>query len=91
MRLIRIIFAIVLVISIFRNRSLVREEVAIPEPNENAKQTDPNADPDDISAYYGFDEIEIIKQEWGIKCLRIADFNGDGRNDIAVVKTEKPR
>ena len=30
---------------------------------------------DDISAYYGFKDIEIIKLDWGIKDLRIADFN----------------
>ncbi|UCE99075.1 MAG: VCBS repeat-containing protein [Planctomycetota bacterium] len=42
------------------------------------------ADPNELSTYYGFEEIEIIKLDWGIKCLRIADFNGDGRNDIAV-------
>ena len=42
----------------------------------NAQQ----AGSDDISAYYGFDEIEIIKLDWGIQDLRVVDFNGDGRN-----------
>ena len=45
----------------------------------------------DISAYYGFGEIEIIKLDWGIKCLRIVDFNGDGLNDIAVVNNRKAK
>jgi hypothetical protein len=45
----------------------------------------------DISAYYGFEEIEIIKLDWGIKGLRVADFNRDGRNDIAVVNNRKAR
>ncbi len=45
----------------------------------------------DISTYYGFDEIEIIKLNWGIKCLRTADFNGDGRSDIAVVNNRKAK
>ncbi|MHC4584037.1 MAG: FG-GAP repeat domain-containing protein, partial [Planctomycetota bacterium] len=55
--------------------------------NVNAQQTDL----DDISAYYGFREIEIIKLDWGIKNLTVADFNGDGRNDIAVVNNTKAK
>jgi hypothetical protein len=49
------------------------------------------ADPNDISAYYGFDEIEIIKLDWGVANLRIADFDGDGRDDIAVVNNRKAK
>ena len=45
----------------------------------------------DISEYFGFDEMEIIKLDWGIDCLLIADFNGDGGNDIAVVNNTKSR
>ncbi len=55
--------------------------------NSNAQQTDP----DDISAYYGFDEIEIIKLDWGIQDLRVADFNGDGRKDIALSNNRRAR
>ncbi|MFA5239350.1 MAG: VCBS repeat-containing protein [Phycisphaerae bacterium] len=47
--------------------------------------------PDNIADYYGFGEMEIIKLEWDIGGLRIADFNGDGRNDIAVVNDRKAR
>jgi len=49
------------------------------------------ADSDDISEYYGFQEIEIIKLDWGIKDLRVADFNGDGRKDIALTNNRKAR
>jgi hypothetical protein len=55
--------------------------------NVSANQADFN----DISAYYGFEEMEIIKLDWGIKDLRVADFNGDGRNDIAVVNNRKAK
>jgi hypothetical protein len=44
---------------------------------------------DDISEYYGFEEIEIIKLDWGIKDLRVADFNGDGRKDIALTNNRR--
>jgi len=46
---------------------------------------------DDLSAYYGFDPIEIIKLNWNIKNLNVADFNADGLNDIAVVNNRKSK
>ena len=55
--------------------------------NANARQTNSG----DISQFYGFEEIEILKLDWGIKDLRIADFNSDGRNDIAIVNNRKAR
>jgi len=55
--------------------------------NSNALQ----ADSDDISEYYGFEEIEIVKLDWGIKDLLVADFNGDGRKDIALSNNRKAR
>ncbi len=49
------------------------------------------ADSDDLAEYYGFKEMEIVKLDWGILDLQIADFNGDGRNDIAVANNRKAR
>ncbi|MCK4753152.1 MAG: VCBS repeat-containing protein, partial [Planctomycetes bacterium] len=49
------------------------------------------ANPDDISQYYGFGEMEIIKLDWGIKGLIIADFDGDKRNDIAIANNIKAK
>ena len=39
---------------------------------------------DILSEYYGFEEIEIIKLDWRIQELSIADFNGDGKLDVFV-------
>ncbi len=49
------------------------------------------ADNNDISQYYGFGEMEIIKLDWDIKALIVADFNGDKRNDIAVANNRKAK
>ncbi len=49
------------------------------------------ADPGDLSEYYGFGQMEIVKLDWGIGELTIADFNRDGRNDIAVINNRKAR
>ena len=38
-----------------------------------------------LGAFYGFGEIEIVKLNWGLRCLRTADFNGDGLVDIAAI------
>jgi hypothetical protein len=61
--------------------------ISIISGNLNAQQADSN----DISAYYGFKEMEIIKLDWGIQDLRVADFNGDGRKDIALANNRKAR
>ncbi len=46
---------------------------------------------EDLAGYYGFEEIEIIKLDWGILGLKVVDFNGDGRNDIAIVNNRKAK
>jgi len=46
---------------------------------------------DDLSEYFGFGEMEIIKLDWGISNLCICDLNGDGRNDIAIANNSKSR
>jgi len=53
------------------------------------KQDVNQPDTNGISEYYGFGEMEIIKLDYGIQSLQIADFDGDGRNDIAVANNRK--
>jgi hypothetical protein len=43
----------------------------------------------DIGQSYGFGEMEIIKLDYGIQNLLVADFDCDGRNDIAVANNRK--
>jgi len=66
-----------------KNKGQVKEQ--------KGKSRTAEVEPNELSAYYGFKEMEIIKLDWGIKCLRIADFNGDGRNDIAIVNDIKAK
>ncbi len=66
-----------------KKKDQVKEEKEKPQTEE--------VEPNELSAYYGFKEMEIIKLDWGIKCLRVADFNGDGRNDIAIVNDVKAK
>jgi hypothetical protein len=58
---------------------------AWPSLSGDVNQPDTNG----LSEYYGFGEMEIIKLDWGIQSLQIADFDGDGRNDIAVANNRK--
>lgn len=61
------------------------------QPSELDAPRSDSGEPNDISAYYGFEAIEIIKFARGIKDLRIADFNGDKRLDIALANNRKAR
>ena len=45
----------------------------------------------ELSEYYGFQEMEVIKLDWGVGSLRIADFDRDGRNDMAIVNDRKAK
>ena len=46
-------------------------------------------EPNDLSSFYGFGEMEIIKADWTIHSLQVADFDNDGRKDIAFVNDTK--
>jgi len=56
---------------------------------EQQKQDVNQPDTNGLGEYYGFGEMEIIKLDYGIQSLQIADFDGDGRNDIAAANNRK--
>jgi len=45
----------------------------------------------DLSDYYGFTEMEIVKLDWGIRHLKTVDLNADGRTDMVVANNRKAR
>ncbi len=49
------------------------------------------ADYNDLSDYYGFGPMEVIKLDWGVGGMQIADLNGDGRNDIIAANNRKAK
>ena len=81
MRLIKTIIAVVILNIILSSTPAA----ALRQQDAGAESFDPN----NLATYYGFGEMEIIKLDWGIRGLRAADFNGDGRGDIAVVNDRK--
>jgi hypothetical protein len=83
--------AVAFVSAMFSGGAPSCKEVATEQHNFNTEPFYSNTDTGDISAYYGFEEMEIIKLDWGVRDLRITDFNGDGRSDIAVVNNRKAK
>ena len=49
------------------------------------------AESGNLADYYGFDEIEVIKLDWGIENLLVADFDSDGLKDIAIANNRRSR
>jgi hypothetical protein len=49
------------------------------------------ADHNDLSDYYGFGEMEVIKLDWGVGAMQVVDLNGDGRNDIIAANNRRAR
>lgn len=43
----------------------------------------------ELAEHFGFAPLEAYKIEYGISQLRVADLNGDGRNDMVVVNNAK--
>ena len=49
------------------------------------------ADYNNLSDYYGFGPMEVIKLDWGVGAMRVADLNGDGRNDIIAANNRRAK
>lgn len=49
------------------------------------------SDYNNISDYYGFGPMEVIKLDWGVGGMTCVDLNGDGRNDIVAVNNRRAR
>lgn len=69
------------------NRPLSAEKT-VPSPDAN---TSGSIDTEELAQYYGFAEMEPIKLDWQLQDLQIADFNRDGRNDIAVANNRNAK
>jgi hypothetical protein len=91
LRLLKTIITVVFISALFGSGTPSCQEVSRRDAPEGSAQADPNVDPNDLSAYYGFTEMEVIKLDWQIKDLQIADLTGDGRNDIAIVNNRKAK
>ena len=91
MRLLKMIVMVVFISALFGSGTPSCQEVSKREALEGLGQADPNVDPNDLTAYYGFTEMEVIKLDWQIKDLQIADLTGNGRNDIAIVNNRKAK
>jgi hypothetical protein len=91
LRLLKTIITVVFISVLFGSGTPSCQEVSKREMPEGWAQAEPNADPNDLSAYYGFTEMEVIKLDWGVQNLEIADLTGDGRNDIVVVNNRRAK
>jgi hypothetical protein len=91
LRLLKTTMALLLASVVFGNGTPSCKQVAAPQLNVRTQQPPVETDPNDLAAYYGFGEMEMVKLDRGIKDLRIADLDRDGRNDIAVVNNRKAR
>ncbi len=55
------------------------------------RSSDQAVDVNELAQYYGFGEMEMVKLEWGLQDLHIADFDRDGCNDIVVANNREAK
>lgn len=62
--------------------------IALAAPPDKAA---PTGKPSELSQYYGFGHMEILKLQWGVGTPVLCDVNKDGLNDLVLTNNRKAR
>lgn len=96
MRVAVMVIAVILTAAVFAGGTLCCKGTQLlhASPSQQGPEMDTgdvNAVAGNLSDYYGFGEMEMVKLDWGIRNLKIVDLNADGRTDMVVANNIKAR